>query len=58
MKYDLDDTIPFGKYSGRLVEDVLTEDPQYLLWLLENTDRFQCDKVVLDAIMNAARGRS
>lgn len=25
--------IPFGKYKGRFVEELLTDDPAYLQWL-------------------------
>lgn len=25
--------VPFGKYKGRLIEEVLLDDPQYLQWL-------------------------
>lgn len=25
--------IPFGKHKGRLIEELLAEDPQYLQWL-------------------------
>jgi uncharacterized protein (DUF3820 family) len=28
-----DNIVPFGKYRGRLVEEVLADDPQYLEWL-------------------------
>lgn len=30
---DKNSVIPFGKYKGRLVEEVLTDDPGYLQWL-------------------------
>jgi hypothetical protein len=29
----LPSVITFGKYNGRLVEEVLADDPQYLQWL-------------------------
>ena len=57
MIYDLDDALQFGKHRGRTVEDVLEEDPGWLLWALENTDRFEVDKALEDAIVEAARGR-
>jgi uncharacterized protein (DUF3820 family) len=28
-----DNIVPFGKYKGRLVEELLADDPQYLEWL-------------------------
>lgn len=56
MLYDLDDVMDFGKYKGKSVEDVLEEDPSYLLWLLENSERFEVDDALQDAITTAARG--
>lgn len=57
MTYDLDDCLPFGKHQGRLIEDVLDEDPNYLLWCLENVDDFEVDKALQDEITRRARGR-
>lgn len=57
MTYDLDTPLGFGKYKGRTVEDVLDEDPHYLLWALENVEQFDADKAVQDAIERAARTR-
>ncbi len=28
----------FGKYAKETIQDVLDNDPQYLVWLSENTD--------------------
>ncbi len=55
MTYDLDSKLPFKKYPGRTVEEILEEDPRYLLWLLENVDSFEVDKALQDAIVRAAR---
>jgi hypothetical protein len=55
VTYDLDTPLGFGKYKGRTVEDVLEEDPHYLLWALENVEQFDADKAVQDAIERAAR---
>jgi hypothetical protein len=55
--YDLDTPLQFGKYRGTTVEDVLDSDPAYLLWCLENVERFEVDKTLQDAITQAARGR-
>lgn len=30
--------LPFGKFKGETVQDVLDNDPRYLCWLQENTD--------------------
>ena len=55
--YDLDTPLAFGKYKGRTVEDVLEEDPAYLLWAAENVESFDVDAALQDAIVRAARGR-
>lgn len=56
--YDLDSVIDFGKkHRGRTVEDVLSDDPGYLLWALESVDRFETDKAVHDEIIRAAGRR-
>ena len=39
----LDDEIWFGKYKGATVRDVAEEDPGYLIWLQENTDKTSFD---------------
>jgi hypothetical protein len=30
--------IGFGKYKAETIQDILDNDPQYLVWLHENTD--------------------
>ena len=57
MIYDLDTPLGFGKYKGQPVEDVLTEDPSYLLWAMENVASFEVDKALQDEIERAARRR-
>jgi uncharacterized protein (DUF3820 family) len=32
-----DDEFTFGKHKGKVVSDVIEQDPEYLLWLIENT---------------------
>lgn len=34
----LSDKMPFGKYKGTEVEEILQDDSRYLVWLLESTD--------------------
>ena len=42
----LEDLFPFGKYEGEQVEDILCDDPQYLVWLYEkDVDFFDQDVV-------------
>lgn len=55
MVYDLDTALDFGKHRGRTVEDLLGDDPRYLLWALENVERFEVDKALQDTITRAAR---
>ena len=33
-----DDAMPFGKYEGEPVWQVIQNDHEYITWLLENTD--------------------
>ena len=35
-KLTLTDDIPFGKYINEMVEDVITKDPTYFRWAIEN----------------------
>lgn len=56
MMYDLDSKLDFGKHRGRKVEDVLEDDPGYLLWAMENVERFEVDAALYDEIVRAARG--
>lgn len=37
------DLMPFGKYKGRTILEVFTEDPQYLTWLQSNNREFRID---------------
>jgi len=38
--YNLEDTITFGKYRGRTIEDIIDEDCEYIVWCLENIKWF------------------
>mgnify|MGYP001172853709 CR=1 FL=1 len=33
--------LAFGKYKGETIQDVLDNDPQYLVWLHENSEHFE-----------------
>ena len=33
----LADSMPFGKYNGKKIGDVLEKDPEYLIWISENS---------------------
>lgn len=30
--------MPYGKYKGKQLKEILKLDPNYILWLVENTD--------------------
>ena len=45
----LKDTLTFGKYKGKAIEDVLDTDPQYLVWLNENTEHKLTTKIYNEA---------
>ena len=47
--YGMDDTLPFGKYKGTEIEEVLEDDPKYLKWMHENTD-IEFDEEVIHRI--------
>lgn len=36
--------IDFGKYKGNTVKKILAEDPSYLVWAHDNTDRLKLRK--------------
>lgn len=52
---NLDAVLRFGKHKGRMVEDVLDEDPAWLLWAAENVSGFELDTAVMDAVMRQLR---
>lgn len=35
MVYDMDDSMPFGKYEQQTIEDVIEDDPDYMKWFAE-----------------------
>lgn len=41
MKYDLDDTMNFGKYAGKTIKEVADLDPEYLHQCHKNDPDFQ-----------------
>lgn len=36
-KLGLDDVLPFGKYAGDTVLEIIKDRPQYISWLIQNT---------------------
>ena len=51
MSKDLgvDDLMPFGKYKGRQIEDLLIDDIEYLVWVVESGNEI-FDEEVMDKI--------
>lgn len=41
--HKLDDVLKFGQYKGSTIEEVLHNDPKYLLWLIDNIEWFDLD---------------
>lgn len=39
----LDDSMPFGKYRGIRVEDMIRADARYVAWLYQESDIFELD---------------
>jgi hypothetical protein len=50
----LDDEMPFGKYRGKLLRDVIDSDPEWVLWAMENISTFEIMDDA-DAELDAAR---
>ena len=49
---ELDDTMPFGKYKGWIVSDVLADDANYLRWMIANVPRVSFESEIEDALGN------
>jgi len=39
-------TMPFGKYKGTAIAEIADKDPEYILWLVNNTDARVEDEVL------------
>lgn len=44
----LDHVLTFGKYKGETVGDILEVDPQYLIWLHNNSEFFELNYRLLE----------
>lgn len=44
-----DDGMPFGKHKDVVIKDLLDDEPEYLEWLIANTD-VQFNSDVLEAL--------
>lgn len=38
--YQLHTTLAFGKHKGKKIQDIISTDPSYLAWCLNNIDHF------------------
>ncbi len=54
----LESDMPFGKYKGRQVEDVIEDDPSYVRWMAENSDNIEFDNEALEALEKREQRRS
>lgn len=54
--FKLKDKLTFGKYKGQSVDEVIDNDPDYLVWAVEEIDWFELDeeteKELEDGILN------
>lgn len=51
--YAEDDFLDFGKYKGMTIKEVIDDDPEYLVWCLDNVNFFDVSENVLQLIENA-----
>lgn len=49
MELSLDSILPFGKYRGYQLEDVIQDDPNYISWLVDNTN-YSFDEEVMQLL--------
>jgi hypothetical protein len=42
--YGLRIRVDFGKHKGKLIRDIIEEDPDYIAWCLDNIDGFVLDE--------------
>lgn len=47
---DIDTVLTFGKYKGESIADIIECDPQYLVWLHNNSEFFELSSSILDEI--------
>ena len=42
--HHLSDVLKWGKHEGQSIEDIITDNPKYIEWCLENLDWFDLSK--------------
>lgn len=51
-KLGLDDFLDFGKYKGEQIEDILEDNPSYLIWIIDEGVRgIEFDEEVTQKLM-------
>ncbi|KAA6320930.1 DNA polymerase III subunit epsilon [termite gut metagenome] len=52
IKY-IDDVLDFGKYRNRTIAEVLSKDPQYIIWIDKNVARLTIEQSIIDKAQDA-----
>lgn len=52
LKLNMNTVLNFGKHSGKTMQEVAYEDPEYIIWLDENTDHQVYQSVLEIAVKN------
>lgn len=50
---DYNYTFPYGKHKGKLITEIIEEDPRYILWASENIPSFNPTAEVLSEARDA-----
>lgn len=48
--YQLTTKLSFGKYQGKTLHRVIKQDPDYVLWALDNVDSFDIDEEATEVL--------
>lgn len=52
-----DTVIPFGKYKDRKVEDILIENPNYIIWANKNVKTFNVSKETINKAWDLVKSK-
>lgn len=50
MSHGLKTIFRFGKHIGKTMQEVADSDPQYILWLMENNEKFYITETVFERV--------
>lgn len=50
--FGLQDNMPFGKYKGLRIEDIIRADPSYIRWLCGESDKFDLSKAAWEFLLD------